>query len=87
MQQPTTEHQQAMKRIICNVAGTLNHGLYYLRCPIVAHFVGYSDSDHMGDIDTSKSTSEILFFLSKCFISWQSVKHRWWPYSAARLGT
>jgi hypothetical protein len=36
--------------------------------------VGYSDSDHAGDIDTSKSTSEILFFFGKCLISWQSVK-------------
>jgi hypothetical protein len=36
--------------------------------------VGYSDSDHAGDIDTSKSTTGILFFLGKCPISWQSVK-------------
>ena len=33
MQRPTTEHQQAVKRIICYVAGTLDHGLYYPRCP------------------------------------------------------
>jgi hypothetical protein len=56
------EHQQAVKRIIRYVAGTLDHILYYLRCPGEAHLVGYSDSDHIGDIDTSKSTSEILFF-------------------------
>jgi hypothetical protein len=55
------EHQQAVKRIIRYVAGNLDHGLYYPRCPGVAHFVGYSDSDHAGDIDTSKSTSGILF--------------------------
>ena len=55
MQRPTTEHQQAVKRIIRYVAGTLDHGLYYPRCPGAAHFVGYSDSDHAGDIDTSKS--------------------------------
>jgi hypothetical protein len=36
----------------------------------------YSDSDHAGDIDTSKSTSGILFFLAKCPISWQSVKQQ-----------
>jgi hypothetical protein len=63
-----------VKRIIRYVAGTLNHGLYYLRCPGEAHLVGYSDIDHVGDIDTIKSTSEILFFLGKCLISWQSVK-------------
>jgi hypothetical protein len=76
MQRPTTEHQQAVKRIIRYVAGTLDHGLYYPRCPGEAHFVGYSDSDHADDIDTSKSTSGTLFFLGKCLVSWQSVKQQ-----------
>jgi hypothetical protein len=70
MQWPTTEHQQAVKRIILYVAGTLDHSLYYPRCPGEAHLVGYSDSDHADDIDTSKSTSGILFFFSKSLVSW-----------------
>jgi hypothetical protein len=61
------EHQQAVKRIICYVAGTLDH--YYPRCPAEAHLVRYSDSDHADDIDTGKSTSEILFFFGKSLIS------------------
>jgi hypothetical protein len=69
MQRPTTEHQQAVKRIIRYVAGTLDHGLYYPRCPEEAHLVGYSDSDHADGIDTSKSTSWILFFFDKCLVS------------------
>jgi hypothetical protein len=44
MQRPTTEHQQAVKRIIRYVVGTLDHGLYYLMCPGEAHLVGYSDN-------------------------------------------
>jgi hypothetical protein len=76
MQRPTIEHQQDVKRIIRYVAGTLDHGLYYPRCPGEAHLVGYSNSDHIGDIDTSKSTSRILFFFSKCPVSWQSVKQQ-----------
>jgi hypothetical protein len=48
--------------------------LHYLRCPSAEHFIGYSDSDLTDDIDTSKSTSGMLFFLGKCLISWQSVK-------------
>jgi hypothetical protein len=76
MQRPTTEHQQAVKRIIRYVAGTLDHDLYYPRCPGEAHLVGYSDSDHAGDIDTSKSTSGVLFFFDKCLVSWQSVKQQ-----------
>jgi hypothetical protein len=74
MQRPTTEHQQAVKRIICYIAGTLDHSLYYPRCPEEAHLVRYNDSDHIGDIDTSKSTSGILFFFGKCLVTWQSVK-------------
>jgi hypothetical protein len=69
MQRLTTEHQQAVKRIICYVAGTLDHDLYYLRCPGEAHLIGYNDSDHAGDIDTSKSTSGILFFFDKSLVS------------------
>jgi hypothetical protein len=69
IQRPTMKHQQAMKRIICYVAGTLYHDLYYPRCPGELHLVGYSDSDHVGDIDTSKSTSEILFFFGKSLVS------------------
>jgi hypothetical protein len=76
MQRPTTEHQQAVKRIIRYVAGTLGHVLYYTRCPGKAHLVGYSDSDHADDIDTSKSTSGILFFFDKCLVSWQLVKQQ-----------
>jgi hypothetical protein len=74
MQRLTTVHQQAIKRIIRYVAGTLDHGLYYPRCPGEAHLVGYSD--HAGDIDTSKSTSGVLFFFGKCLVSWQSVKQQ-----------
>jgi hypothetical protein len=70
----TTEHQQAVKRIIRYVVGTLDHDLYYPRCSGEAHLVRYND--HAGDIDTSKSTSGILFFFGKCLVSWQSVKQQ-----------
>jgi hypothetical protein len=69
LHRPTTEHKQAEKRIVRYVVGTLDHGLYYPRCPGEAHLVGYSDSDHSGDIETNKGTSGILFFLGKCLIS------------------
>jgi hypothetical protein len=69
LQRPTMEHVQAVKRIVRYVAGTFDHGLYYPRCHGEAHLVGYNDSDHTGNIDTSKSTSGILFFLDKCPIS------------------
>jgi hypothetical protein len=65
-----------VKRIIRYVAGTLDHDLYYPRCPGEAQLVGYSDNDHAGDIDTIKSTSGVIFFLGKCLVRWQSVKQQ-----------
>jgi hypothetical protein len=76
MQRPTTEHQQAVKRIIRYVVGTLDHGLYYSRFLGEAHLVGYSNNDHADDIDTSKSTSRILFFFAKSLVRCQSVKQQ-----------
>jgi hypothetical protein len=38
--------------------------------------VGYCDSDLAGDIDTRKSTTDVLFFLGNCLVSWQSLKQR-----------
>ena len=76
MQQLMTEHLQAIKRIIRYIVCTLDYGLHYPRCPGAAHFVGYSDSDHAGDIDTIKSTSGTHFFLGKCLVSWQLVKQQ-----------
>jgi hypothetical protein len=69
MQRLIMGHQQVVKRIIHYVAGTFDYNIYYPRCPGEAHLVGYSDSDHVGDIDTSKSTSGILFFFGKYLIS------------------
>jgi hypothetical protein len=76
MQRPAKDHEQAVKRILRYVAGTLDYGLFYPRSPGVARFIGYSNSDHTGDIDTSKSTSGMLFFLGRSLISWQSVKQQ-----------
>ena len=52
------------------VAGTLNYGLHYGRAPDMARFVGYCDSDLAGDVDTSKSTTETMYFLGDCLVSW-----------------
>jgi hypothetical protein len=37
---------------------------------------GYSDSDYAGDVDNRKSTSDSLFYLRKCPVSWQSLKQQ-----------
>jgi hypothetical protein len=75
MENPTTEHLAAMKRVLRYVAGTLHFGCHYKkkRNP---QLVGYTDSDLAGDIDTCKSTSGILFFLGDNIITWQSQKQK-----------
>ncbi|XP_066310938.1 uncharacterized mitochondrial protein AtMg00810-like [Miscanthus floridulus] len=66
----TIEHLQAVKRILSYVAGTLNYGLHCGRAPNTAQFVGYCDSDPADDVDTSKSTTETMYFLGDCLVSW-----------------
>jgi hypothetical protein len=48
--------------------------LRYERRSGTSHLVSYCDSDLTGDIDTSKSTSGVLFFLNNCHVSWQLLK-------------
>ena len=36
--------------------------------------VGFSDSDHAGNVDDRKSTSEYAFKIGECTVSWKSAK-------------
>jgi hypothetical protein len=76
MERPTEEHMKAVKRILRYINGTLDYGLRYEKSTETTQLVGYSDSDHAGDIDNHKSTSGNLFYLGKCPVSWQSLKQR-----------
>jgi hypothetical protein len=75
MERPTAEHLAAVKRIIRYVAGTLNLGCRYSKNS-KWKLVGYCDSDMAGDIDTSKSTTGVAYFLGKSLISWHSQKQK-----------
>ncbi|XP_066354384.1 uncharacterized mitochondrial protein AtMg00810-like [Miscanthus floridulus] len=75
MENPTTEHLAAVKRVLRYVAGTLHYGSHYKRKK-EAQLAGYSDSDLAGDVDTRKSTTGVLFFLGSNVITWQSQKQR-----------
>jgi hypothetical protein len=74
LERPTEEHLQAVKIIFRYTTGTLEYGLRYGRRTGTAGLVGYCDSDLTGNIDTRKSTTDALFFLGKCLVSWQSLK-------------
>jgi hypothetical protein len=75
MQNPTTEHLMAVKRVLRYVAGTLNYGCHYRRNGS-ARLVGYSDSDLAGDIDSRKSTTGVFFFFGGNIVTWQSEKQK-----------
>ena len=55
MEWPMVEHQQAVKRILRYVAGTLDFGLHFTKAPGTARFVGYCDSDLAGDIEHKRN--------------------------------
>lgn len=77
LEDPREDHLAAVKRIVRYVAGTQGWGLWFSRgkkeepC-----LTGFSDSDYAGDVDTSKSTSGVIFFLSGSPITWQSMKQK-----------
>jgi hypothetical protein len=62
MQAPAKEHWAAAKQILRYVRGTLEYGCCY-KGGRDAVLIGYSDSNHTGDINDKKSTSGIIFFL------------------------
>jgi hypothetical protein len=77
MEAPRSDHLAAVKRLLRYVAGTQGHGLYYTRHEDgEPKLVGYTDADLAGDVDTRKSTSGIIFFLSGNPITWQASKQK-----------
>jgi hypothetical protein len=75
MENPTTEHLNAVKRILHCTAGMIKYGCYYKRGGKEMKLLGYGD-DMGGNIDTWKSTTGVLFFLGSCPVTWQSQKQK-----------
>jgi hypothetical protein len=77
MEAPHDDHLAAIKCLLRYVVGMCNHGLHYTRrdegWPKLAR---YYDGDLMGDVDTRKITSGIVFFLNDNSITWQATKQR-----------
>ncbi|GKC47759.1 hypothetical protein Tco_1065481 [Tanacetum coccineum] len=70
---PTEKHLKEVKRIFRYLRGTINMGLWY---PKDSGFelTAFLDVDHVGCIDTHKSTSEEIQFLGDKLVSWMSKK-------------
>jgi hypothetical protein len=75
MESPNAEHWSAMKRIIRYIAGTTDLGCKYVKGDH-AELLGYSDSDHAGDLEKRKSTTGIVYFLGQNLITWTSQKQK-----------
>ncbi|KAL5812625.1 hypothetical protein ACOSQ3_027575 [Xanthoceras sorbifolium] len=73
MENPTTTHFKAAKRILRYIKGTIDFGLFY-SISNDYKLVGYSDSDWGGDIDDRKSTSGFVFFMGNTAFTWMSKK-------------
>ncbi|KAK6160335.1 hypothetical protein DH2020_003716 [Rehmannia glutinosa] len=73
MENPTTTHFKAAKRILRYLKGTINFGLLY-SVSNDYKLVGYSDSDWAGDTDDRKSTTGFTFFMGDTAFTWGSKK-------------
>ncbi|GJS86585.1 hypothetical protein Tco_0769221 [Tanacetum coccineum] len=71
---PTEKHLKEVKRIFRYLRGTINIGLLY---PKDSGFelTAFSNADHVGCIDTRKSTYGGIQFLGDKLVSWMSKKH------------
>jgi hypothetical protein len=75
MEAPRTGHLAAVKRILRYMAGTQDHGHHYTkREDGPPKLVGYSDTDIACDVDTRRSTSRVIIFLTGNPIMWQAAK-------------
>ena len=68
MEAPRSYHLATVKYLLWYISGTIMHECVYQRGD-GENQVGYSNSDHVGDLDSRKSTSGILFFLDSSPIS------------------
>lgn len=59
------------------VAGTINYECKYVwGTRDEKDLLGFSDSDHVGDVDELKSTIGVVFFLGPNMITWASQKQK-----------
>lgn len=77
MESPSVHHMAAVKQVLRYVKGSVNLGCHYGRKEEVQpRLIGYSDSDHAGDVNDRKSTSGVVFFLGSNLVTWVSQKQK-----------
>ena len=81
MQEPKICHCKATKRILRYLKGTIDLGLEFKKNENL-FLIGYSNSDHAGNMDDRKSTSGFIFFMGSGPISWGSKKQNFISFSS-----
>lgn len=74
-QNPGKAHWAAVKRILSYLSGTRHYGLLFSGTGR-AKFVGYSDADYAGCIDSRRSTSGFIFLHLGCAVNWGSRRQQ-----------
>lgn len=72
---PTTDHCEVFKRVLCYLAGTITHSIYFLASSQLS-LHAYSDADWAGDKDDYSSTGAYIVYPGKNLISWSSRKQK-----------
>ncbi|GJT72846.1 retrovirus-related pol polyprotein from transposon TNT 1-94 [Tanacetum coccineum] len=70
---PTEKHLKEVKRIFRYLKGTINMGLWYQK-DSGFELTAFLDADHVGCLDTRKSTYGGIQFLGDKLVSWMSKK-------------
>jgi hypothetical protein len=77
MVEPREDHLRVVNRILMYIAGTHDHSIRYEHGKAEELLLlGYSDTDLVVDVDDSKNTSGIQFYLGKNPITWQSQNQK-----------
>ncbi|GJR96401.1 retrovirus-related pol polyprotein from transposon TNT 1-94 [Tanacetum coccineum] len=83
---PTKKHLKEVKRIFRYLRGAINMGLWYLK-DSGFELTAFLDADHVGCLDTRKSTSGGIQFLGDKLVSWMSKKQDCTAMSSAEAET
>ena len=70
---PTQQHFAAAKRVSRYLKGMVDYGVFY-RKGRVSDLIGFTNSDYVGDMEDSKSTSGYVFMMSGGAVAWSSSK-------------
>ena len=77
MEDPREDHWATLKRLLCYVKGTVDHGIVFPKTGgSRLQLTVFSDGDMARDINGRWSTSGVLVFLGSAPISWLSLKQK-----------